>query len=262
LRVVAFVPQGFDPGALAEWTYSLGAALRIGIRHHLLLDGSEIEFEPEGPWREEGDAGAFQRVSLTFVDPSVGGSGYIARIAREFHLIAQRALEHLNHPNCDTACYRCLKSFQNQRNHDKLRWPAIVGDLQQLAENAPQPAPLELGDTNAPGPWLEAFAAGLGSPLELRFLRLFERYGFHPERQVPVSPAESVLPISIADFAVPARRLAIYIDGAAFHAGARRRRDHIVRNRLREGAARWNVVELRAVDLGRGEALVRELMNG
>ncbi len=259
LRLIAFIPEGFDESALEEWQYSLGAALRIGIRHHLLLDGSEIEFEPEGPWQESADAGSVKRVSLTFVDPSVGGSGYIARIAREFHLIAGRALDHLNHPNCETACYRCLKSYQNQRHHDKLRWPAIIDDLQQLAENAPQSVPLERGDTNDPRPWLEAFAAGVGSPLELRFLHLFEQHGFNPERQVPVSPGDGLPPISIADFAVPARRLAIYVDGAAFHTGARLRRDRIIRNRLREGSPTWNVVELRAADLARGAALVQEL---
>jgi hypothetical protein len=131
--------------------------------------------------------------------------------------------------------------------------------LQQLAESVPQPVPLERGDTNDPRPWLEAFAAGVGSPLELRFLRLFEQHGFHPERQVPVSPSEGLPPISIADFAVPVRRLAIYVDGAAFHVGARLRRDRIIRNRLREGSLRWDVVELRASDLARGASLVQEL---
>ena len=261
LRLVAFVPEGFDPAALEEWAHSLGAALRTGIRQHLLLDGREIEFQPEGPWQESHDAGSFQRVSLTFVDPSVGGSGYIARIAREFHFVAGRALQHLNHPNCDTACYRCLKSYQNQRHHDKLRWPAIIGDLEQLAETPPQPVPLEQGDTHDPRPWLEAFAAGVGSPLELRFLRLFQEHGFNPATQVPVSPADGTPPISIADFAVPDRNLAIYVDGAAFHMGARLRRDRIIRNRLREGPRHWTVVELRAPDLARGAALVNELAN-
>jgi hypothetical protein len=259
LRLVAFIPEGFEPSVLEEWSHSLGAALRIGIRHHLLLDGSEIEFEPEGPWQESSDAGSFQRVALTFVDPSVGGSGYIARMAREFHFVARRALDHLIHLNCETSCYRCLKSYQNQRHHEKLHWPSIIGDLEQLAEAPPQALPLERGDTFDPRPWLEAFAAGVGSPLELRFLRLFEQHGFHPERQVPVAPADGLPPISIADFAVPSRRLAIYVDGAAFHLGARLRRDRIIRNRLREGPAHWNVVELRASDLGRAGALVQEL---
>jgi hypothetical protein len=109
-----------------------------------------------------------------------------------------------------------------------------------------------------PTPWLEAFAAGVGAPLELGFLRLFEQHGFHPEKQAPVAPADGRPPISIADFAVPSRRLAIYVNGAAFHVGARLRRDRIIRNRLREGSARWNVVELRAADLARGGTLVQE----
>jgi hypothetical protein len=50
-------------------------------------------------------------------------------------------------------------------------------------------------------------------------------------------PAER--PISVADFAVPERRLAIYIDGAAFHAGERLRRDRYIRRRLRDGSPPW-----------------------
>jgi very-short-patch-repair endonuclease len=56
-------------------------------------------------------------------------------------------------------------------------------------------------------------------------------------------------PITIADFAVPEKRLAIYVDGAAFHVGERLRRDRWIRERLRNGEPPWEVVELRAVDL-------------
>jgi len=226
----------------------------------LLLDGSEIEFEAEGPWQENHDSGAYQRLSLTFVDASVGGSGYIPRIAREFHHVARRSVQHLDHAGCETACYRCLKSYQNQRHHDKLHWPLIMDALEALAEGALGALPLQQGDGLNPGPWLEAFAAGVGSPLELRFLRLFQEHGFDPQRQVPVSPDDDGRPISIADFAVPERRLAIYIDGAAFHTGARLRRDRWIRNRLREGSNPWRVVELRASDLSRGRSLVLELL--
>ena len=89
--------------------------------------------------------------------------------------------------------------------------------------------------------------------------RLFEQHGFSPDRQVPVSPADGMPAISIADFAVPQKNLAIYVDGA-FHVGARLRRDRFIRNRLREGTKQWRVVELRAADLQRGANLVRELM--
>jgi hypothetical protein len=119
--------------------------------------------------------------------------------------------------------------------------------------------PLERGDIDDPSPWLEVFAAGVGSPLELRFRRFFQEHGFNPEPQIPVAPADGVPPISIADFAVPNRRLAIFVDGAAFHVGARLRRDRIIRNRLREDSLHWNVVELRAANLARGASLVQEL---
>jgi hypothetical protein len=92
----------------------------------------------------------------------------------------------------------------------------VIPHLQTLAELPPVQRPLKTGDLDDPNPWLEAYAAGVGSPLEHQFLRLFERYGFHAEKQVPVSPTVAGAPISVADFAVRDRRLAIYIDSAAF----------------------------------------------
>ncbi|MFV9505159.1 MAG: DEAD/DEAH box helicase [Oscillochloridaceae bacterium umkhey_bin13] len=258
LRLLAPVPDGADADDLATWGLTLGYALRLGMRHRYMLDGPEIEFLLEGPWAVNQQGRTYQQLVVSFIDPSVGGSGYLPRIANELHLVAGRAIEHLDHANCTTACYRCLKSYENQRYHDKLRWPRIMGDLEALAATAPHARPLERGDIDDPAPWLEAYAAGVGSPLELRFMRLFEAHGFHPERQVPVSPDDGPT-ISVADFAVPAQRLAIYIDGAAFHRGANRARDAHLRERLRTGSTPWTVVELRAADLARGAALVGEL---
>lgn len=51
----------------------------------------------------------------------------------------------------------------------------------------------------------------------------FERHGCFPNKQILVSPNDGDAAISIADFAVPAKRLVIYIDGAAFHVGERLR---------------------------------------
>lgn len=258
LRLLAPVPDGADAEDLTTWGLTLGYALRLGMRHRYMLDGPEIEFLLEGPWEVSQQGRTYQQMALSFIDPSVGGSGYLPRIANELHLVAVRAIEHLDHANCTTACYRCLKSYENQRHHERLRWPRISADLHALAETPPSGRPLERGDIDDPTPWLEAYTAGVGSPLELRFLRLFAAHGFHPECQVPVSP-DGGPAISVADFAVPERRLAIYIDGAAFHRGANRARDAHLRERLRAGAPPWTVVELRAADLGRGADLVTKL---
>ncbi len=92
---------------------------------------------------------------------------------------------------------------------------------------------MELGDTHDPRPWLESYAAGVGSPLELKFLRLFEKHGFQPAKQVEIGIPDGTTPITIADFAVPERQLAIYIDGASVHLGHVSRRDAYIRNKLR-----------------------------
>lgn len=259
LRLIVPVPASVVAPSVESWGLSLGHALRIGMRHLYMLDGSEIDFELEGPWGTGDSASRLGLVALTFIDPSLGGTGYLDRAAEDFHLIAQRALEHLEHPNCETACYRCLKSYANQRFHDVLRWPLAVPHLEALAAEPPDQQPTEVGDIDDPGPWLEAYTAGVGSPLELTFLRLFDAHGFHPDKQVPVAPREGDPPISVADFAVPEHRLAIYIDGASVHIGSNLRRDRHIRDRLRNADPPWTVVELRAQDLREGRGLVERL---
>ena len=92
-------------------------------------------------------------------------------MAQSLHLAARQALEHLAHPDCETACYRCLKSSGTTNTFAGL---GTTGELESLAETAPEPGPRETGDVHDPRPWLEAYAGGVGSPLELKFLRLFE----------------------------------------------------------------------------------------
>jgi hypothetical protein len=152
-----------------------------------------------------------------------------------------------------------LKSYYNQRYHDRVAWPLVMPYLEELRQGHPTRRPCETGDIDDPRPWLEAYAAGVGSPLELNFLRLFEQHGFMPQKQVPVAPRDGEAPISVADFAVPDRRLAIYVDGAAFHTGVNMRRDRYIRSRLREGSPPWRIVELTAEDLKRGSELAAEL---
>ena len=259
LRVVVYLPTEMDEDSYRRWGYSLGYALRIGMRQLYMLDGPEIEFVLEPSWEEE-EEGSHRRVgALTFIDPSVGGSGFLERAAEEFHLVARRTIEHLDHPSCESACYRCLKSYNNQRHHEFLSWPQIMPELEQLSELPPRLLQPQQGDGQDPGPWLEAYDAGVGSPLELKFLRLFEQHGLAVEKQVPVRANAGENPISTADFVVKDTRIAIYVDGAAFHRGDRLRRDRVIRQRLQEGEEGWRVVEVRAKDLGRGGEVVDQI---
>jgi len=257
LRLLAIVPQG--EWNMDDWGLSLGYALRIGMLRHYALSEDDIDFELEGAWSVKPGEISYRQVSLAFIDPNLGGSGYLARIAENFDRIAETTLQHLDHPSCQTACYRCLKSYQNQRHHEHLKWPGIVGDLEALKVMNPQRRPPQTGDIDDPKPWLEAYAAGVGSPLELKFQRLFEKHGLAVDKQVEVSPSDDLPPISTADFVVTGKCIAIYIDGAAFHVGRVLSRDRFIRDRLRNGNPPWRVVELRAQDLGRGEEVVKEI---
>lgn len=259
LRLLVPVPPSGSGGKWLSWGLSLGYALLNGMERHFMLDSGELEFELEGPWNYGGDGVQYGKLSLAFIDPNLGGSGYLERIAESFHLIARRALEHLDHPACETACYRCLKTYRNQRYHEHLAWPQTIAALEELAIAQPKIRPLQTEDIDDPRPWLEAYAAGVGSPLELKFLQLFEQHGFHPQKQVPISLTEGGPPVTVADFAVPERRLAIYVDGAAFHTGHNLRRDRYIRGRLRNANPPWRVEELRAKDLARGVELVSYL---
>jgi very-short-patch-repair endonuclease len=96
----------------------------------------------------------------------------------------------------------------------------------------------------------------VGSPLELKFLRLFEKHGLEVEKQVSVGPDSTSAPISAADFRVTGTKVLIYVDGAAFHTGMRLRRDRAIREALRKGDIGWTVVELRASDLAQGETVI------
>jgi hypothetical protein len=262
LRIVVDLPWDLKEEEYKQWGYSLGFALRTGMRQLYMLDGPEVEFELESAWEVSDEGGKRKVGSLTFIDPALGGSGILDRAATELHLVAGRAVAHLDHANCDSACYRCLKSYQNQRIHQFLNWPRVIPDLEELGATAPEAVPLEVGDPFDPRPWLEAFDAGVGSPLELKFLRLFEEHGLAVEKQVPLAADEGGPSISTADFVVKGTRVAIYIDGAAFHTGHALRRDRFIRRRLREGSAGWKVVELRARDLTDGPGVIAGLRGG
>lgn len=260
-RILVDLPKDFNAQDYQRWGESLGYALRAGIRHLYMLEGSEIDFDLEPIWEIKDDFGKRRLGSLTFIDGAVGGSGFLEKAATELHLVAKRAIEHLDHQDCETACYRCLKSYQNQRYHQYLSWPHVILDLESLSLSIPEKLSPELGDIYDPKPWLDAYEEGVGSPLELAFLRLFEKYNLKLEKQVAISLLPGQVAVSIADFGITEKRLAIYVDSAAFHIGNNLRRDKLIRRRLQEANPPWQVIELNIKDLAIGEEVVKRIID-
>lgn len=259
LRLIVPIPADVEKENVLPWGISTGYALLYGMERHFMLDSAELDFELEGPWNVAHGSERYGIISLAFIDLNIGGSGYFERVANEFNHVAQSALRHLRHEGCDTACYRCLKGYRNQRYHDILNWTETIPALTDLSEAPPVSRPLNSGDIDDPRPWLDAYAAGVGSPLELKFLKLFEKHGFTPEKQVPISPVDGQPPITVADFAIPEKRLAIYIDGAAYHKGIALRRDRSIREKLRNGPAQWSVLEFAYSDLHDEDKVIRSI---
>lgn len=260
LRILINLPWGFPEDQFERWGMSLGSSLSIGMRQLYMLDGAELEFELEGPWVGHHGEERCLRGALTFIDAALGGSGFLEKAATELHLVARRALDHLDHPDCESACYRCLKSYQNQRHHALLSWPHALPDLESLASAAPRPVPPRVCDKFNARAWLDAYAAGVGSPLELKFWKLLEAKGIPVVKQFVIQLPGDLKPLTVADFALPEQRLAIYIDGAAFHQGENLRRDRYIRARLRQAEPPWTVVELTAQDLATGLKPLQELL--
>ena len=257
LRLRVEVPIDTDDQEYRRRGLSLGYALRTGLRQLYMLDGAEIEFELEPLWTVDDADGKRRAGAITFIDPSVGGSGFLERAATELHLVARRAMDHLQHENCETACYRCLKSYQNQRHHDLLAWPLAMETLEVLASAAPRALPVDrVKDSRA---WLDAWSAGVGSPLELAFLRAFEAKGLVLTKQLPIAAAPGERAFTVADFALPEQRVAIYVDSRAFHVGSNLRRDQAIRDRLRAMVPPWRVERLTVDDLRAGLPSLRDL---
>jgi hypothetical protein len=217
---------------LQEWAWTLGYALLAGAERLFALSSRDFEVVFEVVRVVPGPGGGPTRQGiLTFIDPNLGGSGYLEKFADRLPEVAAGALYHLDHGGCETACYRCLKSYDNQRHHSRLRWQLVVSTLEGFREEPPSVIPLDGADVNDPRPWRAAFEAGVGSPLEHRCLQLLEASGLTPQQQFPIQSGGRLL--TITDFAFPEKRVAIYVDGASIHLGEVLCRDRRIESRLR-----------------------------
>jgi very-short-patch-repair endonuclease len=230
---------------LQAWAWTLGYSLLAGAERLFALSSRDFEVEFEGV-RVQGAAngGILRQGIITFIDPNLGGSGYLERFAERLPEVAAAGIRHLDHEGCDTACYRCLKSYDNQRHHDQLQWPLAVSTLEGLREDTVVAIPLSEADANDPKPWRDAFEAGVASPLEYRCLRLLEGAGLRPAKQFPIVDHSTGRAFTVADFAFPDRRVAVYVDGASIHLGEVLRRDRRIEERLGAMAPSWTVVRL------------------
>jgi hypothetical protein len=214
-------PDDLSRGDWKSFYMSLATALVHAITISLDLDESELNGflapHPEDPDR--------QRIIL--YETAEGGTGAVEALTdvNRLRQIAQRACEVLHAPQdtpatsqdegCERACYDCLCSFYNQRNHHLLNRHLALPLLRQVSE--PLQSLLLTGDssgTPSPEAALEALLSRCQSELERTVLRALYAGGLPlPDAAQHLCTTSSGAPVASADFYYAERRLAVLVDG-------------------------------------------------
>jgi len=158
-------------GAMA----TLQAALKRGIEQTFQIEESELVAEP----LPKGDT----RLSILFYEAAEGGAGVLTRLARDpdtLSQVAKKALEilHFKLPEdgsisledtadaCKAGCYRCLLSYYNQPDHERIdrRDADVQAVLLALARSQVRAKRQDLSDLPEVGvlehTWKASLAAG------------------------------------------------------------------------------------------------------
>ena len=253
-----------DQGEMA----SLSAALKNGIQAAFQLEDAELAAEPL-PTEDD-------RQAILLYESAEGGAGVLRRLVREPDALRRAAVEALdvlhfdvegtdrgrapgaNEP-CEAACYDCLLSYANQRDHRILDRKSVVGLLVQLAEgqvtaavDAPPPPTAETlleGPPDATPPpsartsvadeW-EGLYAQCDSQLERDFLDLVRDHGGRPP-----TDAQRLIEFCATrpDFLYGADYTAVYIDGPHHDDPATAQRDREIDESLADLG--YDIVRLR-----------------
>lgn len=207
---------------------SLQAALKNAIQIHYQLEDNELAAEP----LPDED----QRKYILFYEAAEGGAGVLRRLVDEPQDLAAVAREALQlchfdpdmgadlrrapgaKEDCEAACYNCLMSYGNQRDHSLLDRQIIKNLLRSLAGSQVATAPG--GATRSAH--LEILMNQAGSNLEREWLQYLEDNDFRlPSRaQVLVSQCNTQ-----PDFIYDEDQAVIYIDGPPHDYPERHQRD-------------------------------------
>lgn len=217
-----------DERLSAEAMASLQSALSRAIEMTFQLEESELAVEPL-PSTDD-------RALLLFYESAEGGAGVLRQLVDDegaFARVVRTALEichvdpdsaltgepqDLPGTDCAVACYECLLSYSNQRDHQLLERQKATRFLAQLLHATVRPlpdspeAPHAVADAAAPPEGLAAAAAD-GSAIVDQFLTWLRSEGLRePQRGVRLDVGEvSTTP----DLWFPDEALVVYLDASS-----------------------------------------------
>lgn len=225
--------QLLDTGVMA----SLEAALKTAIQVHYQLEDRELATEAL-PSSED-------RRQILLYEASEGGAGVLRNLVedpRALPTVARLAMEiaHFDpdtgddqdravgsREDCEAACYDCLLSYYNQRDHRLLDRQLLVGLLQDWmkADVRTSPGPVPRDDQ------LTRLLNLCQSELERRWVRLVDRMGL----KLPSHAQHLVKDCSVRpDFLYENEGVAIFVDGPYHDAADQREKDDAQQDALED----------------------------
>lgn len=207
------------------------------------LDAAELSgFLSPAP---EGDPTSPYRIVL--YETTVGGSGVLASLAEpgRLHTTFARARELLHEGDpeggCEKACYECLLSFYNQRDHALLDRSLALPWLQTLEQVTVTPLQSESQ--------LPDLLAQCGSELERDVLRAIQERGLRLPDAAQHTLYDGDAPLAIADFYYDPK-VVVFVDGSPHYLDYVQAADERKRKRLK--ALGYRVVVIRGEDVAGG----------
>jgi ATP-dependent helicase YprA (DUF1998 family)/very-short-patch-repair endonuclease len=251
-RVIPFVEDHrnsliFDPAEDPEESQmaSLQAALKRGIQAVFQLEDQELAAEPL-PSEQ-------LRSQILFYESAEGGAGVLRRLlddAKALAHVAREALdichfdpdsgEDLGHApgvneRCEAACYDCLLSYANQRDHRQLDRMKVKDTLLALARCTVRAS----SKTGVVDDHLQTLMQRADSELERKFLVLLAEQ----QRRLPSSSQERIADAhSQPDFLYKEHWVAVFIDGPHHDQADQQREDREADARLEDLG--WTVIHL------------------
>ncbi|MEV6985422.1 helicase-related protein [Sphaerisporangium sp. NPDC051017] len=228
---------GITPDHLQEFLASIRAALDLGCRVVLQAGEDEVAgFDWPRPDPEGEDAAL--RLAVLY-EQVPGGAGYLRQLAERFGEVAATLVPVLDGCACERSCYACLRSYGNQLEEDLLDRRMAADFLRRFA-----------GAPDVEGRRVPTYADGfVGRPrsaIERRLAIALVALGApRGHAQFPWGDRGSSdgtpRPVTIADFAWPERKVAVFCDGwRHHHTPERQASDQVKRAAMRD--AGWTVL--------------------
>ena len=253
-------PVGLSGEPVAAFR-TLAYALQRGLQRRFELEEHEIAVEVLDEGTEP---------SILLWEAAEGGLGLVERLEevttlrelaratlRVLHVDPSTGEEREEAARCGAACYDCLLSYGNQRDHPALDRRLVLPWLRRVAELE---APSDDGGARAKRLAELSSALDPASPFEREVLVAIDRAGLPLPDRAQFCPAPDV-PVQVDFYWArgPAPGLCLFVDGPVHRDPTVRARDRALRGALeRRGFAVFAIVA--GADLDRELARLRELL--